>query len=67
MEEIQEDWLMERLYEDPSLTLESLQYDSSSDEEWMINTQKTIEQEELKKVFNKAKEKDFEEVERESR
>lgn len=67
-EEIQEDWLMDRLLEDPTLPLKSLEYDTSSDEDWMKTVQTKVTQEELKKVFQKPKKEDeFEEVERETR
>jgi len=67
-EEIQEDWLVDKLHEDPSVTLKDLEYDTSSDEEWMKTMERHLEQEELRKVFSKPKPKEeFVEVERETR
>jgi len=67
-EEIQEDWLIDRLTEDPNLTLKDLEYDSSSDDEWISTVERKLEQERLKEEFQKPKkEEDFEEVERETR
>ena len=43
-EEILEDWVLERLEENPRITLEQLSYSSShtSDEEWMEKVEKEI-------------------------
>ena len=66
-EEIQEEWLIDKLHENPELTLQDLAYDSSSDEEWMASVEQKEVQETLKKIFSKSKDSDFEEVERETR
>lgn len=68
MEEIQEDWLIERLDENPNLEMKDLVYDSSSDEQWLLEKEREIVTEKLRELFNKPpKESEFEEIERETR
>lgn len=66
-EEIQEDWLVERLTENPELTLEELKVDREADEEWMNQEEQKEVEARLKEIFSKQKPEDFEVVERETR
>jgi hypothetical protein len=79
LEEIQEDFLIDRLIEDPNTTLENFTARGTSDSEWMLSIEKEELVNRLKQIFEgkqvrtfKKQElmpnaKDFEEIERETR
>lgn len=64
--EIIEEYFLDKIGEKPEVQLEELIKDKSLDDEWIKKQQDEIEQEELKKVFNKANEADFEEIAKDS-
>jgi hypothetical protein len=65
-EEIQEDWLVEQLAENPHLTLAELTVNRAADEEWMNKMEQEEIESHLKEIFSKPK-SDFEVLERETR
>ena len=66
-EEIQEEWLVEHLTENPNLTLEELTVTRTADNEWMNKIEQEELEAKLKEIFSKPSAGDFEVVERETR